>query len=72
MERIFRHPPVPGFAVPEAATLPAVSRHAIPVHTYQSGLVGSREAYYAYCLGREVQQYHQRLFETQHLHAARQ
>ena len=27
--------------------------------------MGSREAYYAYHFGREVQQYHQRLFDKQ-------
>ena len=32
---------------------------------YQDGAMGSREAYYAYHLGREVQQYHQCLFDKQ-------
>jgi hypothetical protein len=36
----------------------------------QDGAVGSREAYYAYYLGKEVQQHHQRLFDKQCLDVA--
>ena len=43
---------------------PAPSEHA-PVHLLcQDGSVGSRETYYAYHLGRAVQQHHHRLFAT--------
>ncbi|HEY7496445.1 MAG TPA: hypothetical protein VIH59_35760 [Candidatus Tectomicrobia bacterium] len=55
---------------PEEAILPATSEPA-PLHPLrQDGAVGSREAYYAYHLGREVQQYHQRLFDKQRLDVA--
>jgi hypothetical protein len=50
---------------PEEALLP-VPRDPTPLHPlYQDGAMGSREAYYAYHFGREVQQYHQRLFDKQ-------
>ena len=41
----------------------SATRNHAPVHPLrQDNAVGSREAYYAYYLGWEVQQHHQRLF----------
>jgi hypothetical protein len=50
----------------EEALLPATRTHAPGRPLRQDDAVGSREAYYAYYLSREVQQYHQRLFAKQY------
>ena len=73
MEQTSQHDPRRNFASTEEGTLLTAPRDYTPVQTlWQAGASGFREAYYAYHLGREVQQHHQRLFATQRLEVARQ
>ena len=58
------HHPLQDLPSPEETISPATRDHA-PFHPlHQDGAVDYREAYYAYHLGREVQQHHQRLFAS--------
>ena len=49
---------------PQEEILPATSEHALVQPLRQHGAVDSNETYYAYHLGRVVQQHHYRLFAT--------
>jgi hypothetical protein len=68
MLRTSLYPPLQDLIASEEAILPAAIReHAPPPTRRQDRGAGYREAYYAYYLGRAVQQYHQRLFATPQL-----
>ena len=60
------HPPLRDCPALEEASLPAASTDPGAHQTLrQDGSAGDGEAYYAYHLGRAVQQYHRRLFAKQ-------
>jgi hypothetical protein len=58
------HHPLRDLPSPEGAIRPATRDHTPFLPLRQDSAVGYRDAYYAYHLGREVQQHHQRLFES--------
>ena len=73
MEQTSQHHSLRNFASTEEVTLPTAPRDHTPSQVlHQAGATGYRETYYAYHLGREVQQHHQRLFATPRLEVARQ